>query len=40
MRPLPGHFVASLMTWINWLLWPWLLLVVARNIRIRMAAGG
>jgi hypothetical protein len=38
LSALPGHFVASAMTWANWLLWPWLLLVVVRNVRLRMAA--
>ncbi|HYP09784.1 MAG TPA: hypothetical protein VER03_26405, partial [Bryobacteraceae bacterium] len=36
----PGHFWASAMTWTNWLLWTLLLIVVARNIRVRMAGGG
>lgn len=39
LRSPPGSVWASSMSWANWLLWPWLLLVIARNIRIRMAGG-
>ncbi len=36
---LPALFLANAMSWINWLLWPWLLIVVTRKVRIRMAGG-